>query len=230
MGEYKDLFGEDVKEKKEKPITYVGFVWDHSGSMWSCEKLAMDNFNEQLATLKKDSDKVDYITTIIEFDDKIKEVVVNESINMVGKLKDYWTDGLTALYDAIGRCVSKIDVAMNEDEREDKAALIIVMTDGQENASSDYNNESIKALIKKMDAKDNWSFVFMGAGIDERQAKDMGFGVGNTVSFSKTVFSSQSTSQSASLSNYSNMRARGVTKTTSFYDEDKKEEEDKEDE
>jgi len=119
---------------------------------------------------------------------------------------------------------------MENENRKDKAALIIVMTDGFENASSEYNNKSIRALIKEMDAKDDWTFVFMGAGIDKEQAMDMGFGDANTVSFSKTStgFSNSSSSQRASLDSYSDMRLRGKTKTKSFYNDNKTEEENNE--
>jgi len=221
MSEYKDLFGNEVKKEKEKPVTYVGFVWDHSGSMGDCKSLARTNFNEQLITLKKDSDKVDYITTIIEFDGNIKEVVVNKPINEVEELKDYWVGGVTALYDSIGLCIDRISKKMESDKREDKAALIIVMTDGMENASNDYDNESIRALIKEMDSKDNWTFVFMGAGIDEKQAKDMGFGACNTVVMDKSAMfsSSSSQSQNASISSYSDLRVKGITKTDAFYND-----------
>jgi len=229
MEEYKDLFGEDIKEKKEKPVTYVGFVWDHSGSMHGSEELARTNFNEQLDTLKKDSDKIDYNITIIEFDNVIREIVVNKPINLVDNIKEYWVGGTTALYDSVGVCISKIKLQMEDDNRKDKAALIIVMTDGMENASIEYNNESIRALIKEMDSKDDWTFVFMGAGIDKEQATDMGFGDANTISFDKLddSYRKATKDQSTSLYSYSDMRLRGKTKTTSFYsDNSTKEEED----
>ena len=220
MTNFGDLF-DDVKEKenKVKPVTYVGFVWDHSGSMTGSAELARTNFNEQLNTLKKDADDIEFLVTIIEFDDKVKEVSVNKPIELIRERKEYWIGGMTALYDSVGLCINKISKAMEKDKRKDKAALIIVMTDGFENASTDYNNERIKKLIKEMDAKDDWTFTFMGAGIDEKQAMDMGFSILNTMTFDKTAkgYNVSTTSQSTSLSSYSTMRKRGETKVDAFY-------------
>ena len=154
MSEYKDIFGEDVNQEKPlspqvKPVTYVGFIWDHSGSMSGSDELARTNFNEQLATLKKDSDKIDYRVTIIEFDNEVKEVVVNRSIDDIKSLEEYWLGGSTALYDAVAIGMSRIDSAMQKDKREDKAALVIVMTDGYENSSTDYDDTDVKAMIEE---------------------------------------------------------------------------------
>lgn len=225
MSEFNDVFGEEgVKEvKKPRPVTYVGFVWDHSGSMLGSTELARTNFNEQLVTLKKDADKIDYLVTIIEFDDVVDIEISNQPINEVQELKDYWTGGMTALYDAVGICINKIHFDMEKDKREDKAALIVVMTDGQNNSSKEYNNETIRALVKKMDERNDWTFVFMGAGIDEQQAMDMGFGAQNTMCFNKSDagFASSSISQSSSLSSYSTMRGMGMKKAQAFYSDDK---------
>jgi len=226
MSEYNDLFdGEEEDEgitpiqPQSKPVTYVGFVWDHSGSMGGSRELARTNFNEQLVTLKKDSDKVDYIVTVIEFDDKIKEVVDTRPINEVQEMKNYWTGGWSALYDAVGQCIGKIEKEMNFNKSEDKAALIIVMTDGEENCSKEYNNDTIRSLIEKMDAKDDWSFVFMGAGIDKKQAMSMGFSEINTMTFDKSDegYRMSDAVQNESLSTYSTMRSQGIKKASAFY-------------
>jgi len=228
MSEYKDLFGENEhegKKKQNKPVTYVGFIWDHSGSMTGSTELARTNFNEQLTTLKKDADDIEFLVTVIEFDDKVKEVVVNKPIKFVEEMKYYWIGGMTALYDSVARGILKIKSEMEKDIRENKAALIIVMTDGMENASSDYSGEDgrlrLKSLVEEMEKTDLWTFTFMGAGIDESQAVGMGFRAINTMTFDKTNegYGASNIAQSFSLSSYSTVRKGGGTKVEAFYND-----------
>ena len=53
---------------------------------------------------------------------------------------------------------------MKEEERPSKN-LIIIMTDGQENASKEYSFDRIKEMIKHQEEKYNWTFMYMGTDI-----------------------------------------------------------------
>jgi hypothetical protein len=44
--------------------------------------------------------------------------------------------------------------------------LVVVMTDGYENASRRYSVSSLAALIARYQARPNWTFVFLGAAHD----------------------------------------------------------------
>lgn len=64
--------------------------------------------------------------------------------------------GMTPLYDAIGRMIARA-----ESEAPEKAILVI-MTDGEENASREMKKEDVKAAIDRVE-KRGWQVVFLGA-------------------------------------------------------------------
>lgn len=64
--------------------------------------------------------------------------------------------GMTPLYDAIGRIVS-----LAEEDAPEKAVLVI-MTDGAENASREMTGEGAKAALDRARAR-GWEVVFLGA-------------------------------------------------------------------
>lgn len=213
-------------------VTYICFVQDHSGSMENNAKLAVDNFNEQRAKLlKEDDDAIDNLVTIIEFDDNIHCNIENEPIADIKKLKSWWTGGMTALYDAIGQGINTIKKKMDADKREDKAVLMVIQTDGFENASSDYTGEEgrmkINALINKLEDTKLWSFVFLGENIDTEIAMGMGFKIANIMNHQSgedDVKAAYGITQDG-LGSYMNSRKVGQTQTMNFYNENSSEDE-----
>lgn len=206
-------------------VTYIGFVQDHSGSMENNKKLAIDNFNEQRAKLlKEDDETMDNLVTIVEFDDDIHCNVDNVPIDQTKKITDWWCGGMTALYDAIAFCISNIKKKMDLDKREDKATLIVIQTDGAENASFDYSGEEgrkkINKLINSLEDTKLWTFVFLGENIDEQVAMDMGFKSANIMNHQSgddNVSQAYAVTQD-SLTGYMNSRKRGETQVMNFYD------------
>ncbi|MEP7210691.1 MAG: vWA domain-containing protein [Alphaproteobacteria bacterium] len=67
--------------------------------------------------------------------------------------------GMTPLLDALGRIVS-----MAETDNPDKA-VIVVMTDGEENDSREVTREGAKAALDRVKAK-GWEVIFLGANFD----------------------------------------------------------------
>jgi uncharacterized protein YegL len=214
---------------KANSVTYICFVQDHSGSMYRNATLATDNFNEQRAKLlKEDDDTMDNIVTVIEFDDEIHCNIENTPINEIKELKKWWTGGMTALFDAIAFGIDKTKKKLDADEREDKAALIIVQTDGQENKSSDYAGEygriRLNELINKLEDTKIWSFTFLGENIDKKVAMDMGFKASNIMSHKSGRYNVKTayTCSTQGLDGYMKARKRGVTQIMNFYNDDSK--------
>jgi uncharacterized protein YegL len=214
-------------------VTYIGFVQDHSGSMGSLPfdggkgnaELAVENFNEQRAKLlKEDDDTMDMLVSIVEFDDDIHCNIDNTPISEIKEMDKWWTGGMTALYDAIAYCIENIKKKMDNDQRKDKAVLIVVQTDGAENQSKKYNGEegrlAINKMINELEDTKLWTFVFLGENIDKKVAMDMGFKMSNTMSHksgARNVAAAYACSTEG-LGNFVKSRKMGETQSMNFYD------------
>lgn len=69
--------------------------------------------------------------------------------------------GGTPLLDAVGKAVSHL-----RQKLADAAAVVaMVITDGDENASTEWTKDLVKSLVTEMEAK-GWNFLFLGANVD----------------------------------------------------------------
>jgi len=196
------------------------FIMDHSGSMLGNGGVAQSNFNDQIETLKKETGKMETLVTVLEFSDRYKVVVKNEKVQFIKPMTSYPCNGMTALYDSIAAGLNEVMLAMDKDERKDKAALIFIQTDGYENHSGELKGENgrvkIQELIKGLEDSGIWTIVF-GENIDKSFAGDMGIAMGNTQNFSNYHVSNIQTVNS--ISGYYAGRAAGETQTRNFYDD-----------
>jgi len=169
--------------KKDK--TSITFLLDQSGSMMSCFNETITGFNEYIQALKKQKN---ISFTLTKFNSEaVKIAYTDKPIEDVKELSDktYQPNGMTPLYDAIGKTAKKLTDALVK--RKDKPkVLFVIMTDGFENASSEYKLKAIKELIKVKE-KDDWNFVFMGSDKDGwLNAKAMGISAGNSILFAQS--------------------------------------------
>jgi uncharacterized protein YegL len=120
-------------------------------------------FNTYISALKKEAG-IDYLFSLTLFDTVIQNRYVAEPIAKIPELstKNYIPDGGTALYDAIGCTVRNVDRNKPDAEK----ILTVIMTDGEENSSREWNLSGIQALIKQKEDEGNWTFVFLGAQPD----------------------------------------------------------------
>jgi hypothetical protein len=69
---------------------------------------------------------------------------------------------MTNLNDAIGVTLTKMSAKrVNSNTK----TLVIIMTDGHENASREYTVETVGSLVKEVESK-GWTVTFLGANID----------------------------------------------------------------
>lgn len=148
-------------------------VLDRSGSMAGMVDEVIGGFNNFLDEQKKVKGKAKL--TLVLFDDQYE--VVHDRV----KLKDvpeltrdvYFTRGMTALYDAVGKTMNNAKDKNN--------GIFLVQTDGHENSSHEYTNNTIKKMIKKREKK-GWKFVFLGADMNAMDA-GANLGFGNTIAY-----------------------------------------------
>lgn len=165
----------------DKNRTHITAVLDRSGSMNSLATDTMGGFNQYV---KSQRELPGHMTlTLVTFSSDYTVVYDTMDIKDVPELtsRAYRPFGNTALYDAMGKAI--IDTgralsAMPEDQRPG-TVIVVVMTDGFENSSTDFAGEQgrqrIQAMVKEQTEVYNWTFVFMGANID---AKAVGSSLG----------------------------------------------------
>ncbi len=162
----------------KKGLTELVFILDRSGSMSGLESDTIGGFNGLLEKQKRELGEC--VVTTVLFDDKYELLHDRISLPSVGSItqKEYFVRGSTALLDAIGRTVDKINNAQantSEDGRAEKV-LFVIVTDGLENASREYRIDRIKAMIERQTKEHGWEFLFLGANMDAISVA-AGFGI-----------------------------------------------------
>ena len=149
-------------------ITELVFILDRSGSMQGLEKDTIGGYNSLLKKQQKLSDTA-MVTTVL-FDDRYELLHNRENIKTVANITEdeYYVRGSTALLDAIGKTILRISnkqKSLPAHKRADNV-VVVITTDGYENASVEFTSRKIKALVEKHKEKYGWEFIFLGANID----------------------------------------------------------------
>lgn len=136
-------------------------IIDGSGSMGGIKHDVVTGINEFIKEQKDDvaktGDNVKFSLT--SFDNKVMEVYTAEDIALVNPvtLQDTFLGGGTALLDAIGKTLSLAESVVADRN------LVVIYTDGHENASHEFTNEDIGKLIEKLEATGKWQIIYLGA-------------------------------------------------------------------
>lgn len=157
----------------------VLLVLDESSSMMGVRENMIKSVNDFIKEQKTIGD--DAYFTFVKFNEEVCFVNERIPISDVKNItkEDYCPNGYTALYDAIYMGIQEI----KKNNRNDKVVVVIV-TDGEENASKSINNAGIKSLITECESK-GWKFIFLASGIDATAASySIGIVHGNTRSYS----------------------------------------------
>ena len=152
----------------KKGLTEMLFILDRSGSMHGLETETIGGFNSLIEKQKKAEGSA--IVSTVLFDDRMEVIHNRIPLENVKPLteKEYYARGCTALLDATGRSVKhirKVQKNLPEDEKPEHT-IVVITTDGYENASREYDLEKVKRLIQRQQEKHNWEFMFLGANID----------------------------------------------------------------
>ena len=143
-------------------------ILDRSGSMRSLAEDTIGGYNSFIEKQKKEAGKAT-VTTVL-FDDKYDKIVDNVDLESTPELtsSEYYARGTTALLDAVGRTIMETAGNMEKEKicPAKRRVLVIIMTDGLENASKEYSKADVKAMIEATTNDYKWEYIFMGANID----------------------------------------------------------------
>jgi uncharacterized protein YegL len=226
--------------------THCALILDKSGSMGGIKDSALNNFNEQIQTLKTESNSPDAIAkkmlisggnptgvetyvTLVAFNDNVEFLNFDQNINDIEEFpaEKYAPNGSTALFDAIGMTIDRFTSEIQGLDDPDTGMLFIIITDGQENASKSWGQEDgrkkLKSRIEELQNSKKWTFTFIGSEkVMETAVDHLGLYAGNTASFAATAGGIRGASVQMSAGTRSYMSARMLHKTSidSYYSGD----------
>lgn len=143
----------------EKDVVEIVAIIDRSGSMESIRGDVIGGYNAFLAQQKALPGEA--VLTLVQFDDKYEVHVDRVPVQEVPDLNvfTFVPRGMTAANDAIGRALNTLEA------RNPAKAVILIVTDGMENASKEFTNEQIKEKITAAEER-GWDVNFLAANID----------------------------------------------------------------
>jgi hypothetical protein len=167
----------NVKNKK----TYYQIILDKSGSMCDCIESTVNGFNEQMQMIKslqKKFSEQEFLVSLttfnqdVDFDVEFTSPSELKSMTWGNRKKSwykkfykdvfYFPNGMTALYDAIGKSVQNIQKITKDEIAKDEATVVVVIiTDGHENSSTKFTYEQIQSMIKELEKSENWTFSYL---------------------------------------------------------------------
>lgn len=171
----------------KKGLTEIVVVVDESGSMHSTADDAIGGFNSFIASQKEIEGEAN--VTLVLFDDKYQIVYNGLPIDYVSELTNetYIPGGSTALVDAVGKTIDLLSerISSLEEEEKPEKAIVIVITDGYENASKEYKGSDVSKKLKDYQSKEGWEVIFIGASEKIlEQADDLGIKKDRMMSYS----------------------------------------------
>ncbi len=148
-------------KKMEATKTDITVIMDRSGSMQAMQKEAVESFNRFLASQQEASGKAKF--SLVQFNHVVESHCSGISLGDVRPLdhESYVPGGRTALLDAVGCTIAKTKKRLAGKNK--WQVVVVVITDGMENASREYSGKEIKKLIKKCEEKLGWKFIFLAA-------------------------------------------------------------------
>lgn len=151
--------------------THVSLVVDRSGSMQNMAAESTRGINalisEQLA------EPGEFTVTLTQFDTQFETIC-----RLSNKNPDYILEarGSTALLDAVGNEILSTgeDLAKLHESARPERVIFVIVTDGEENASSNYTLQQVRDLIRQQTDVYNWDFQFLGVNETAWQGADLG--------------------------------------------------------
>lgn len=204
--------------------THVTFVLDSSGSMSKIRDDTIGGFNSFLDEQRDEPGEA--TVTLYEFNDSVERHYQAYPIVEAPQLDEetYVPGGSTALNDAMATAIDETDARIGAMPVADRpeTVLVVVLTDGKENAS-ETPLDAVRERVERRQDEDDWEFLFIGANQDAvLTGETMGIDADRSLSMSHSDEGARSAYESASR-NISEARRQGTS--GGFTDADRRKQE-----
>ncbi len=175
----------DPKKTKRTDHPHIWFLLDRSGSMGALYQEVVLGLQELIREQRLAD--ADARLTLVQFDSEDPHHLLLDGMRLRDvdeerAVRRFDPRSATPLYDAIAAIIGRADtwVAKHGDDADQ---ILVIFTDGLENASTDCNRTKAFRLIKERRERD-WTLVFMGANQDAYEAGEaMAVAHGNTANW-----------------------------------------------
>lgn len=168
--------------------TEIIMLLDKSGSMHKLTDDTIGGFNSFVESQKDDTKTT--LTTVL-FDSTWR--ILHDGIDIYSvepmTTKDYIPSGNTAMLDAIGETINRVQDRHDElgAEKPDNV-LFVITTDGMENFSRNFTKAQIEKMIQHQTKGHGWEFIFLGANMDAvSEARSIGIDESKAVGYDWTA-------------------------------------------
>lgn len=146
----------------------MSMLLDRSGSMASIKNDTIGGVNQFIGIQKKETGEMTF--TLCQFDNVYETVYDTRLVAEIPSLTDqtYIPRGSTALLDSACQLIidtGKKLAAMSEENRPERV-MVVIITDGEENASGEQTKKSLADMVKHHEEVYKWQFVYIGANQD----------------------------------------------------------------
>ena len=205
--------------------TKLWFLLDRSGSMGRLTEDVIGGFNTFIGEQAQATGSAHL--TLVQFDSQAPFDIIHDAapVEAVPPLttETYRPRGSTPLLDAIGVLIQHADrriEARSANGRASEDQLVVIFSDGLENASRKYNRTQVAELISAR-KESGWEFVFMGANQDAYlEAGRIGFAKESISNFEASAAGTAAAFQSisrATREHRSKTRAQRTRDAGQFY-------------
>ncbi|WP_067826052.1 vWA domain-containing protein [Actinomadura kijaniata] len=185
-------------------LQHLEILLDRSSSMERIKSEAENGLEEFLDA--QDEAGVPTTVTLAQFDDEYELVYEIWPLEEVPRLV-LQPRGRTALLDAIAKTLRRLEkrILRTPQGWQPDSVIVVIVTDGHENASRQYARDEVHAMIRRCQKKHGWTFLFLGADQDAIEV------AGSLGISADTALSYDSGRTEASLTTAGRMVARGTT-------------------
>ena len=188
----------------------ICLILDRSGSMAGRENDVIGGVNSFLDEQKKlpDPASIAFVRFDTEATERFRPMASLAECKPL-TVDEYKPRGGTPLLDAIGKTIVQLDGDWKTEQPE--RAILVIVTDGEENSSVEYTKAKIKEMIQARQDSGKWAIIYLGANVDAfHEAGSMGIAMANSAGYQNTAMGTK-TMYAAASNAVGMMRATGAT-------------------